>query len=247
MNAHSSSDPLLHVALNGGRDHPAAPRTPKTTAAEASAAVSAGAEVVHLHPFDEAGRQTFDASVTAATIRAVRLACPGVPISLSTSAEIESDPERRSAQIAEWTELPDLVSANQGEAGTVELCELLLGRGVEIEAGLLELDDASAFVDSGLAPSCRRVLIEPTDPDPDAAITHAAAIEHVLTEARIGLPQVHHGEGIASWVVNARAIRRGHAVRTGLEDTPVLIDGSQATGNAELVAVAAALISELST
>ncbi|WP_181275563.1 3-keto-5-aminohexanoate cleavage protein [Brevibacterium oceani] len=61
------------------------------------------------------------------------------------------------------------------------------------------------------------------------------------------MPQVHHGDGIASWIVNARAIRRGHAVRTGLEDTPVLIDGSQATGNAELVAVAAGLIAQLST
>ncbi len=90
------------------------------------------------------------------------------------------------------------------------------------------------------------VLIEPGDADPEAAIAHAA-IEHVLTEARIALPQVHHGDAIASWVVNARAIRRGHAVRTGLEDTPVLIDGSQATGNAELVAVAAGLIAELST
>lgn len=247
MNAQSSSVPRLHVALNGGRDHPGAPRTPETIAAEASAAVAAGAEVVHLHPFDDAGRQTFDASVTAATIRAVRHACPGVPISLSTAAEIEPDPERRSAQIAEWTELPDLVSANQGETGIVELCEMLLGRGVQIEAGLLELDDASAFVDSGLAASCHRVLIEPGDADPDASIAHAAAIEHVLTEARIALPQVHHGDGIASWVVNARAIRRGHAVRTGLEDTPVLIDGSQATGNAELVTVAAGLIAELST
>lgn len=247
MYAHASSAPKLHAALNGDRDHPAAPHTPETIAAEASAAVAAGAEVVHLHPFDDAGRQTLDTSFSADTVRAVRLACPGVPISLSTSADIEPDPERRLELIAEWTELPDLVSANQGETGIRDVCELLLGRGVQIEAGLLHHTDASAFVDSGLASSCRRVLIEPTDDDPDAAIAHAAAIERILTEAGINLPQVHHGEGIASWVVNARAIRRGHGVRTGLEDTPVLIDGSPAAGNAELVSAAAALIAELGT
>jgi uncharacterized protein (DUF849 family) len=247
MTAHASSEPRLHAALNGARVHPATPFTPETSASEARAAVAAGAEVVHLHPFDDAGRQTFDAEFSAATIRAVRLACPGVPISLSASAEIEPDPERRLALISEWTELPDLVTANQGEAGIRDVCELLLDRGVQIEAGLLHRDDALAFVDSGLSPSCSRVLVEPLDADPDAALAHAAAIEQVLTEAGVGPPQVHHGDGISSWVVNARAIRRGHGIRTGLEDTPVLIGGSQASGNGELVATAAALLTELSS
>ena len=51
----------------------------------------------------------------------MREACPGVPVSLSTSAAIERDPERRHALVAGWTELPDLVSANQGEPGIGEL------------------------------------------------------------------------------------------------------------------------------
>src|ERR687895_792875 len=100
--------PLLEVALNGDRDHPALPR--------------------------------------AAAIRAVRAACPGVPVSLSTSAAIEPDPARRLQLVAGWTELPELVTANQGEPGIVEVCELLIERGVGIEAGLLELGDAEAFV-----------------------------------------------------------------------------------------------------
>jgi uncharacterized protein (DUF849 family) len=52
---------------------------------------------------------------------------------------------------------------------------------------------------------------------------------------------VHHGDGIACWAVNARAAARGHGIRTGLEDTPLLADGRLATGNGELVAAAAAL------
>lgn len=237
---------LLHAALNGDRDHPATPRTPEAIAAQARAAVDAGAQLVHLHPFDGNGRQTFDAEACAETIRTVRSACPNIPISLSTSAEIEPDPARRLDLISAWTQMPDLVTANQGEEGILDVCELLLRRGVEIEAGLLHLDDAHRFVESGIAGSCRRALIEPLDADPDAALAHAAAIERVLAQAGIILPQVHHGDGIASWVVNARAIRRGHGIRTGLEDTPVLPDGRAADGNGDLVATGALLLAELS-
>ena len=136
---------LLQAALNGDRDHPAVPRTPDELASEGRAAVDAGARVLHLHPYDGGGRQTFEAEPCAAAIRAVREACPGIPISLSTSAEIEPDPERRRALVAAWTELPELVTANQGEEGIFELCELLLERGIGIEAGLLSLDDAAGL------------------------------------------------------------------------------------------------------
>jgi uncharacterized protein (DUF849 family) len=238
--------PLLQAALNGGRDHPALPRTPDELAAEVRAAVEAGAQVLHFHPYDSAGRQTLEAEPCAAAIRAVRAACPGIPVSLSTSAEIEPDPDRRMALIGQWTELPDLVTANQGEAGIVELCELLIERGVGIEAGLLSLADAHAFVASGLAGRCVRAMIEPLREDPDEAVSEAEAMEKTLTAAAIELEQVHHGEGIASWAVNRRAAARGHGIRTGLEDTPVLPDGSLATGNGELVAAAAEILRKLS-
>lgn len=85
------------------------------------------------------------------------------------------------------------------------------------------------------------MLREPSDADPDAAVAHAAAMEAVLAAARIGLEQVHHGDGMASWAVNAHALARGHGVRTGLEDTVVLPDGRVAADNAELVRAAVAL------
>ena len=114
-----------------------------------------------------------------------------------------------------------------------------------IEAGLLRLADAEAFVRSGLANRCVRVLVEPLDADPQAATAHASAMEEVLFGARIALEQVHHGDGIASWAVNARALGRGHGIRTGLEDAPVLPDGRPAHDNAELVRAAATMIAEL--
>lgn len=238
----ANSDTPLQAALNGSREHPAVPRTPEELAVEARAAVDAGATSLHLHPYDENSRQTLVAEPCANALHAVRDACPGVPISLSTSAGIEPDPERRYELIEAWTELPDFVTANQGEAGVHDLCELLVERGIGIEAGLLSLDDTHAFVEAGIESRCERVLVEPLDPGPDDAVAHAASIEQTLADRGIQLEQVHHGDGIASWAVNRRAVTRGHGIRTGLEDTPVLPDGRTASGNAELVAAAAALI-----
>lgn len=233
--------PLLQVALNGARttaEHPAIPRRPDELAREARASVDAGARAVHLHAYDSSGIETLAPGPCAAALRAVRSACPGVPISLTTSAAIEPDPIRRLELVAGWEDLPDLVSANQGEEGILELCELLMGRGVGIEAGLLSLGDAEAFVRSGLAGRCVRVLVEPLAPDPARAVADAAAIEGTVLAAGIALEQVHHGEGVASWAVCARALARGHGIRTGLEDTLILPDGRPAADNAGLVRAA---------
>ncbi|GAA0254546.1 3-keto-5-aminohexanoate cleavage protein [Haladaptatus pallidirubidus] len=234
----------LQAALNGGRMHPTVPHTPEELAVEARAAVDAGATSLHLHPYDEDGRETLAPEPCAAALHVVRSACPGIPISLSTSADIEPDPEQRYELIASWTELPDLVTANQGEKGIHELCELLNERDIGIEAGLLSLEDALIFVASDIASQCVRAMVEPLDSNPDDAVVHAEAIEKTLDEAGISLEQVHHGDGIASWAVNRRAVARGHAIRTGLEDTTVLPDGRPASGNGELIDVAVSMLAE---
>ena len=235
---------FVQAALNGNRDHPAVPRFPEELATDARSAVAAGARSLHLHPYDEHGRETLAATPCAAALRAVRAACPGVPISLTTAARVEPDPEKRQVLIAAWTDLPDLVSANMGEAGILELCDLLLARGVGIEAGLLSLDDARIFVESGIAPRCVRALVEPLNADPDEAVALAAAIEQALAAGGVQIEQVHHGDGIASWAVNRCAVACGHSIRTGLEDTPVLPDGRMASGNGELVAAAVRLLEQ---
>jgi uncharacterized protein (DUF849 family) len=232
----------LQAALNGDRIHPAAPRTPAAIAEAARAAVDAGAHSVHVHAFDEAGRETLDGAACGRVLRAIRSLCPETPISLTTSAAIVADPGERLRLVETWEEMPDLVTANQGEAGILELCECLLSRGVGIEAGLLQIEDARAFVRSGLAGRCRRVLIEPLDADPHVAVEHAARMEDLVLSAGITLEQVHHGYGIACWAVNLRALDRGHGIRTGLEDITQLPDGTPARDNADLVAAAARLI-----
>ncbi len=84
-------------------------------------------------------------------------------------------------------------------------------------------------------------MVEPLDPDPLEAVAHAEAIERSLAEGGVGLEQVDHGDGVASWAVNRRAVAHGYGIRIGLEDTAVLPDGSTASGNGELVAAASLL------
>lgn len=233
---------FLQVALNGDRIHSAAPRTPTDIAEAANAAVRAGAHSVHVHAFDSSDRETLDSASCANVLRSIRRLCPATPISLTTSAMIVADPMERQRIVADWEDLPDLVTANQGEPGITELCEFLLSRGVGIEAGLLTSDDARAFVASRLASRCRRVLIEPLDLDPEVAVRHAAAMEEIVVSAGIVVEQVHHGYGVACWAVNRRALDRGYGIRTGLEDVTVLPDGSPARDNADLVTAAVSLV-----
>jgi hypothetical protein len=100
----------------------------------------------------------------------------------------------------------------------------------------------SPFVGSPLADRCLRVLVEATQEDPAAATATALAIDAVLDRARAGRPRLHHGEGLGTWAVLDAALRRGHDIRIGLEDTLQRPDGQPARGNAELVELAVALL-----
>ena len=235
---------FLQVALNGDRQHNAVPKSPEAIGTDAEASVNAGAHSVHVHAYDDAGRETLNAVECGAVVRAIRARCAGVPISLTTSATIMPDPTQRLAVVRSWTDLPDLATANQGEAGIVELSEWLMSRGVEIEAGLLSPADARKFVASPLRDRCRRVLIESLDPDPAIALQDAAEMEAILSAGGITLPQVHHGFDGSCWAVNQRALVRGHGIRTGMEDVVVLPDGRPAKDNAQLVEAARSLMAQ---
>ena len=89
------------------------------------------------------------------------------------------------------------------------LCRLLLAEGIAIEAGLWSVQAVATFLDSGLAAHCLRVLVEAQKPDPVRAVATAHAIDRLLVDARIALPQVHHGEGLATRAVIEAALARG--------------------------------------
>jgi uncharacterized protein (DUF849 family) len=232
----------LQVALNGDSAHPTMPRTPSEIAADAAACVAAGANLLHLHAFDDDGVESLAERPVRAAIEAVRRSCPGVPISMTTFAGIEPDPRRRLAAVESWSVLPELIPANQGEPGILELTEVMAARGVGVEACVFTVAEAEELVRRGGVARFRRVVVEPMESDPDEACAHAAAMDEVLRAAGLSVERVHHGVGAASWPVLRQAAASGHGVRTGIEDVGTLPDGSDADGNVALVRAAAAIL-----
>lgn len=227
---------LIKACLNGSRkpgEHPALPLSPEQLASDAAAVVRAGARALHVHPRGADGAETLDPEPCAEALLAIRHACPGIPVGLSTAAWIVPDPTRRRL-IQSWTEWPDFASVNFSEPGATDLCRVLLELGVGIEAGVWTLADAETLLASGYLHHLVRVLVEPLDPDPVAAEAEADRITMALDRADV-TPRVYHGSGMATWRVIEFALEAGWDVRVGLEDTLQLPDGSPAAGNAELV------------
>jgi beta-keto acid cleavage enzyme len=202
---------LSKACLNGAREpgeHPALPLTPAQLAADGAAAVAAGAQALHIHPRDAAGRETLDVDDA---VRAMQAACPGVPVGVW----IEPDLAARVAAVRAL-HAPAMASVNLSEAGHVEVMAALEQAGVGIEAGTWHVSDVAALRASGFAGRLVRVLIEPGEEDPAAALANAQAIDAALDAAGIAAPRVFHGFGSAD--LGGR--RLGQGAWPGLADRP---------------------------
>jgi uncharacterized protein (DUF849 family) len=235
---------VLQAAINGARapaDHTALPVQPDQLAAAAKACVAAGAGTIHFHVRSRDGRESLAAADVARAVTAVRAACRGLPVGISTGEWIEPDPDRRLAQVRRWHVLPDYASVNFHEPGAVEIAEELLELGVGVEAGLSDVGGAEMLVRSSLEDRCLRVLLEPQEQELAAALETVAAVERLLGVA--AAPRLLHGVDATAWPLLEEAGRRGHDARIGLEDTLRLPDGTLAGDNDGLVRAARKWIS----
>jgi uncharacterized protein (DUF849 family) len=229
---------LLKVAIKGKGmpdEHPAIPITPSQQACQAAIAITAGARAIHVHPRDSTGRESLECSNIAATLEAIRTACPGTPVGVSTGAWIVPEIDRRLALIDQWKMLPDFASVNFHEPGAEKTCRLLLEKGVQVEAGIWNHQAAYLFQQSGLSSQCLRILIEPAQ-EPWGAKKRLQEIESLLQDV-VG-SRLLHGFGASTWEFVALARRGRYDTRIGLEDTLTLPDGTLAKDNGELVAAA---------
>jgi uncharacterized protein (DUF849 family) len=193
---------------------------------------------VHMHPRDAEGVQSLAARDIGAAVAAVRNACPGVPLGVSTLYAILPNPAVRAAAVLQWHDRPDFASVNFGEPGTEELCAALQVVGVRIEAGLDSAEAAERYVRSPVFGSCLRVLLEPGEQDVPGALATVAMIEATLGRAGDTRPRLLHGEGPTAWALFDAALGRGYDTRIGLEDVLMLPNGASAPDNAALVAEA---------
>jgi uncharacterized protein (DUF849 family) len=236
---------LVKCCLNGSRtraEHPALPITPEELALEGAAAVAAGACALHMHPRDATGAQTLEAAGCDAAVAAVRAACPGTPVGLSTAAWIEPHLARRLELVSAWRQRPDFCSVNLSEPGSERVMEALWAHGIGVEAGLASVEDAQLLGALLVAGRCVRVLVEIDGLDhPASACRLALEIDAALDAAGVTAERLHHGFGPATWAVIRQGLQLGYDVRVGLEDVLTLPDGAPARGNADLVAAAVGL------
>jgi uncharacterized protein (DUF849 family) len=237
----------LKVCVNGGRsrkDHPAVPLSPAELAASAAAAVEAGAEAVHLHARRSDGDESLLAADIGAAVTAVRQACPGTLIGVSTGLWITGgDAAARQSAVAGWAGLPadarpDFASVNLSEPGWARLCGVLGSAGIAAEAGIWSVADADRLAAAGQSVGWLRILVEIIDVPGDKAVAAADEVLCRLDSLNATIPRLLHGEGPACWPLVAHAGTLGLPTRIGLEDTIVRPDGSAISGNAELVQLA---------
>jgi uncharacterized protein (DUF849 family) len=236
---------LIKAAINGTRtrtEHPAIPVTPAQQAAEAAAAVAAGAGAVHVHVRGSDGQEGLSPEVVANALQAIRAACPGTPVGVSTGAWIVPDLSRRLSLIRAWDVLPDFASVNVHEKGALEVIRVLLDRGVGVEAGIWTARAGEILVGSGIADECLRILIEPAE-EPGDARANLAGIEAAL--GHVGPSRLLHGLGESAWEFVKLAAERNYDTRTGFEDTLKLPDGSLSQSNAALVAAARRIVAKV--
>ena len=128
---------IVQACINGARDaafHSALPLTPDAMARYSAACVAAGAAEVHSRARRADGRESLAPAVIDATVRAVREACPGTLIGVSTGAWIERDERRTREALDGWRDLPDYASVNLSETDAPAVIERLRRRGVGVEA-----------------------------------------------------------------------------------------------------------------
>lgn len=237
----------MKVCLNGERaqaEHPRVPLTPGELARAAEPAVAAGAEAIHLHPRDRDGAESLAAADVGAAVAAVRAACPGVPVGVTTGLWITSgDPHARAVAVAGWAALedagrPDFASVNVSEAGWAELSAALHSAGIATEAGVWSVADARALATFRPANPVLRILVEVTDEPAGTAPERADEILRELDRTGAAEPRLLHGEQDTCWPLVAHAGALGLPSRIGLEDTITGPYGEAVAGNADLVRMA---------
>lgn len=233
---------IVQACINGARPadfHPRLPLTAEAMARDGASCVAAGAAELHIHPRGPNGQESLVA--VDATILAVRRACPGTLVGVSTGAWIENDEKQTRDSIARWSELPDYASVNLSEADAPAVMGLLRRRGIGIEVGLASIADAERFVNLPDYERVFRILIEIGEQDLGMAREVADGITTVLERAGTRRPILLHGFDATVWPFVELAHQRRWSTRVGLEDGKHLADGTTAFDNVALVAAAAAI------
>lgn len=236
---------LLKIALNGARskkENENIPQSLDEIKKDVSQLFQMGYNVFHIHCYDKNGKESLIPVDVSDLVTTVRNISPEIKLGISTGDWIEPDLQKRINLIEKWTETPDFVSLNLIEDDALDIIDVLIKKGVKIEAGLNEKKAAEIFVSSNLYKYCERVLIEPEEEKLEDALKTIAEIETILKQNNNKLKILLHGFNSASWGLLREAKKRGYDSRMGLEDTIYLENGDKAKNNLELIEAAGKII-----
>ena len=255
---------ILTCALTGVLTDPQqhhVPVTPEEMAAEARRAFDAGATIMHCHFRDQRpglGRMpTWDPQVAADICAAIREACPGVIINMSTG--VVGDDISGPVACLDAVK-PEMAALNAGS-----LNYLKLRRNGQWAWPPMLFDNSVAKIEKFIAAMDAHRII------PECECFDTGIVRSVAMFARRGMlgeqPHVSLVMGVASgmpakaawlpllidelpenaewqaivigrsevWDVHRRTAELGGNLRTGLEDTFYLPDGEKATSNGQLI------------
>ena len=263
---------ILTCALTGvltdPRQHPV-PVTPAEMAQQAREAFEAGAAIMHVHVRRQEPGQghlpSWEPEVMARVVDAIRAACPGVIINLTTGV-VGPDVAGPLACIERVR--PEIAACNAGSLNYLKLRDdgqwawppmvfdnpvakvqqflsvmaacgthpefecfdvgIVRSVGMYLKAGMLQ--GASGRAEYNLVMGVASGM--PCDADLLALLPRWMAPDSVWQATLIGRAEI--------WPVHQRAAELGGILRTGLEDTFYLPDGSRARGNGDLVTALAA-------
>jgi uncharacterized protein (DUF849 family) len=258
---------ILTCALTGvltdPKQHPV-PVTPAQMAAEARGAFNAGASIMHVHLRSQEPGQghlpSWDPDVAEAVVNAIRAACPGVIINLTTGV-IGKDITGPAACIRRVK--PEIAACNAGSLNYLKIKD-----NGQWAWPPMVFDNPVAKVQQFLD-----VMAEcGTHPEFecfDVGIVRSVAmyLQAGMLKDSVGRPECNFVMGVASgmpcdadllellprwlapgavwqttligraeiWPVHQRTAELGGMLRTGLEDTFYLPDGARASGNGALI------------
>lgn len=242
------------VAPNGARklpaDHPHLPITIAAIAAEAAACRAAGAQALHLHVRDDAGRHTLDAARYLAATEAVRrTAGPDMVVQITTEAVGIFKPHEQMATVravmpqAVSIAPKELIPDSAAEAAAAEFYGWAHRSGIAVQHivyAVAELDWLLDLIGRGIVPGARHSLIFPLGRYVAGQESDPSELAPFVT--RLG---EHGGTGRFDWWVCAfgraetaslvAAAALGGHCRVGFENSFFNADGSRAGSNSERV------------
>ncbi len=250
---------VIAVAITGSvprkKDNPALPVLPSEQIESTQAAFEAGASLVHIHVRNDDESPSSDPDRFAAVQEGVRKHCPGMIVQFSTGGR-GRDPAARGLSLVHR---PDMASLSTGSVNfptivyenhatlVVDLATRMKAFDIAPEIEIFDLSHihgARRLIEAGLMSAKPHVQF--VMGVQNAMPADERLLDILLEETRRVIPGATWtaaGIGREQARVMGWALARGaDAVRTGLEDNIRVSKDRLASGNAELVSIAAELI-----